>query len=73
MWFASTGIERSEMIFKPYRELQKCCPRDQGRVRDKSEEFRQQLQSFRKFKERMVEAGVYRENRYTIPLMHRLG
>ena len=40
---------------------------------DKSEEFRQQLQSFRKFKERMVEAGVYRENRYTIPLMHRLG
>ena len=40
---------------------------------EKSEEFRQQLQSFRKFKERMVKAGVYREDGYKLQLMHRLG
>lgn len=36
-------------------------------------EFSEQLQRFKKFKEQMLNAGVYRENTYDVPLMHRLG
>lgn len=39
----------------------------------KPREFSQQLQRFKEFKDRLVDAGVYREDRYDIPLMHRLG
>ncbi len=40
---------------------------------DKSDQFRQQLQEFEEFKEKLVKAGVYSEDSFTIPLMHRLG
>ena len=45
--------------------------RELVKYKEKSEEFRQQLQSFRKFKEELVKAGVYREDSYTVPLMLR--
>ena len=47
--------------------------RELVRYKEKSEEFRQQLRSFREFKEELEKAGVYREDSYTVPLMHRLG
>ena len=47
--------------------------RELVKYKEKSEEFRQQLQSFREFKEELVKAGVYREDSYSVPLMHRLG
>ena len=41
--------------------------------KDKPKEFSEQLQTFKEFKARLVKAGVYHENKYDVPLMHRLG
>lgn len=47
--------------------------RELEKYEEKPEQFRQQLEEFKKFKKELVKAGVYREDRYTVPLMHRLG
>ena len=39
----------------------------------KPDEFRRQLEEFRAFKQRMVDAGAYHSEHFSIPLAHRSG
>jgi hypothetical protein len=54
-------------------KIAEAVERERKRPRNQSESFRRQIEKNKEFKERMRAAGVEYGDKFTIPLMSRLG